>query len=166
MRHLLLILTAEVLVAAPPQFRVENKCPATFTVTNAIPVQQTPSDPYGVPDYAAFRARITGNVRGVLVVGVPDRFVGGYQFHCRVASGFAGLADGEYDCWEENGRPVMQLRSAAPGVAAPQPFRGLAYNPTHTCPSCGRAQYIISGSGPVPGTHTHTCASCGTSWYH
>lgn len=50
-------------------------------------------------------------------------------------------------------------------VTAARPFRG-GYNPSHNCPSCGRAEYVQSGSGPVRGTHNHTCRSCGTVWYH
>lgn len=56
-------------------------------------------------------------------------------------------------------------RPAAPGVAAPQPFRGPARHAGHDCPVCGRSQYVISGPGPVPGSHTHTCAA-GHSWWH
>lgn len=57
------------------------------------------------------------------------------------------------------------VRRPAPGVAGPQPFRG-GYHAGHDCPACGRAQFVISGGGPVPGTHAHACAGCGTGWYH
>jgi hypothetical protein len=55
---------------------------------------------------------------------------------------------------------------AAPGVAAPQTFRGSAHDADHNCDRCGAAQYVVSGRGPVPGSHTHTCARCGHSWWH
>jgi len=54
--------------------------------------------------------------------------------------------------------------AAAPGVAAPQTFRGSDYHPPHDCPVCGRAQYVISGFNP-DGTHNHTC-SAGHTWRH
>ena len=55
-------------------------------------------------------------------------------------------------------------RPAAPGVAAPQPFRG-GVHAGHNCPSCGTAEYRVAGFNR-DGTHTHTCPRCGTSWRH
>lgn len=57
---------------------------------------------------------------------------------------------------------------AGRGVPAPTfPGRaGLQYDPDHNCDRCGSAQYVWSGSGPVPGSHTHTCSRCGHTWYH
>jgi predicted Zn finger-like uncharacterized protein len=43
--------------------------------------------------------------------------------------------------------------------------RGLRFNSSHQCPTCGASQYVVSGRGPG-NTHTHTCSRCGTSWYH
>jgi hypothetical protein len=52
------------------------------------------------------------------------------------------------------------------GVAAPAvgTFRGSDYHPSHDCPVCNRAQYVISGFNP-DGTHNHTC-SAGHTWRH
>ena len=59
------------------------------------------------------------------------------------------------------------LSKAVPAVTAPQPFRSaIQYNPSHTCNQCGHSQFVINGSGPVPGSHTHTCGHCGNTWFH
>jgi hypothetical protein len=76
-------------------------------------------------------------------------------------AGFVG-EPGTYECFLDGGRPVMQRK----GVAAPaaSPFRGSDYHPSHDCPVCNRAQYVISGFNP-DGTHNHTC-SAGHTWRH
>lgn len=55
---------------------------------------------------------------------------------------------------------------AAPAVAAPRGFRSGDYNADHTCPNCGRQQWVVqSGRANSPG-HTHQCPSCRTVWWH
>jgi len=76
-------------------------------------------------------------------------------------AGFPGER-GAYRCWLENGTPVMQRKGVA--VTTAQPFRGSDYHPSHNCPVCNRAQYVISGFNP-DGTHNHTC-SAGHTWRH
>ena len=145
--------------AEPQQFVVENKTVPAFTVTNRV----ANPDPYGITDYAYFHQLVVAGIRGVLVVGIEDRHVGTYAYHCRVPSGFGGLSDGEYDCFLFNGRPAMEKRGEVkPSVASP--FRS-GFHAGHDCPVCGRSQYVISGRGPVPGSHTHTCAA-GHTWWH
>jgi hypothetical protein len=151
-----------------PAFTVENKIPSAFVVVNKV--KDANRDPYGVKDYTEFYKQVEIGP-GVLVVGIPDRFVGTYWVHCRVPSGFGGLADGEYLCKLEGGRHVIQpfkwSVDATPEVVAKSTFRqsGIPFNASHNCPVCGRAQYVISGSGPVAGSHTHTCAA-GHTWWH
>lgn len=53
---------------------------------------------------------------------------------------------------------------AAPAVAATT-FRNGSYHAGHSCPSCGRTQFVIE-SGRKGGTHTHRCAADGTVWFH
>lgn len=55
------------------------------------------------------------------------------------------------------------LKGEVKPVAASS-FRG-GFNASHSCPVCGRSQYVVSGRGPVPGSHTHTCAA-GHTWWH
>jgi len=88
--------------------------------------QQTPpvvvTDPYGFLDYQDFYDRIKQGYRGVLVVGTPDNFVGTYVLHCRVATGFEGLANGEYDYWMDGGQMVRlprQQEVSRPAVKKP-----------------------------------------------
>jgi hypothetical protein len=82
------------------------------------PTPAIKQDPYRM-EYAAFHAWIRGGGRGVLVVGIPDRYVGGYETHCWVPSGFGGLRDGEYDCKVLNGNCVMTRREVAPNLGTP-----------------------------------------------
>ena len=110
---------------AEPQFQVENRVPPAFEVVNKVapqsaPVPNSPSaDPYGYTDYRAFHAAVKSSGYGVLSVGVPDRWVGTYMFHCRVPSGFEGLADGEWSYFMSDGRMWRVQRVE---VAAPRPF--------------------------------------------
>ena len=56
--------------------------------------------------------------------------------------------------------------AAAPGVAAPRPFRGgTGYHESHSCPSCGRLQFVVAGFNG-DGSHRHQCAACGQVWSH
>lgn len=75
-----------------------------------------------------------------------------------------GAQEGGWTWTNRDGGYWFRLRYAAPGVAAGT-FRA-GHNASHDCPSCGRAQFVVAGPGPRPGTHRHDCASCGTSWYH
>ena len=65
---------------------------------------------------------------------------------------------------------VVPRTAPAPGVAAPQVFRGVqvgpARDPDHQCDRCGASQYVVAGPGPIPGTHTHRCPRCGNVWFH
>ncbi len=57
----------------------------------------TPHDPWGRDTFSEFyRLTDVTRVPGLLTVGVPDRHIGGGLPHCRVASGYGGLSDGEY----------------------------------------------------------------------
>lgn len=89
-------------------------------VVPVLPKSDT-TDPLRIDDYAAFVARIRTGQRGVLVVGIEDRWVNTYQIHCRVDS-LDGFAPGNYDCWLDSttGIPKMQLRKET--GAKPVPF--------------------------------------------
>lgn len=100
-------------------------------VVRNTPSARTQYDPYRFDTYAEFRDMIvrTGEwyyrhdeytpVLGALFVGVPDTAVGTYELHCRVPSGFGGLADGVYDCRynpADPANPVMELRRPMPAL--------------------------------------------------
>lgn len=85
-------------------------------------VKSSLPDPYGYTDYNKFREAVNDGVRGKLVVGIEDKYVNTYTTHCRVPSGFEGLADGEYDCYEENGRAMMLQTVFQRKVADTIPF--------------------------------------------
>lgn len=53
---------------------------------------------------------------------------------------------------------------AAPVVAA-RTFRNGDYHASHSCPVCGRSQFVIH-SGSKGGGHTHQCRYDGTVWRH
>jgi predicted RNA-binding Zn-ribbon protein involved in translation (DUF1610 family) len=54
----------------------------------------------------------------------------------------------------------------APAVAVKKGFQSGNYNADHTCPNCGRQQWVVqSGRANAPG-HTHRCPSCSTQWWH
>lgn len=42
----------------------------------------------------------------------------------------------------------------------------LQYHAGHRCPQCGTSQTIVSGAGPIAGSHTHRCPRCNTEWFH
>ena len=93
----------------------------------ALPIVQpstgTKYDPYKIVKYAEFHTWVKGGGRGVLVVGVKDRYVGTYETHCWVPSGFGGLRDGEYDCFYADGDNRMSSRKAVvPEVTSSVPF--------------------------------------------
>lgn len=96
-----------------PQFTVTNRCvqEPKFTVEN-----KTAYDPYGV-SYEKLREHVLRGHRGILTVGGTDRHVGTYQTHAHVPSGFHGIADGEYECYLENGKAMMRPVASAQGVA-------------------------------------------------
>jgi hypothetical protein len=63
---------------------------------------------------------------------------------------------------------LFPATSAAAEVPAVRPFRDVAapvWNSSHVCPTCGRAQYRVSGYN-ADGSHDHTCAVDGTTWRH
>ncbi len=87
-----------------------------------VAAPNAPGDPYGVADYGEFYRRIADGNPGRLAVGVPDPWVGTYHLHCRVPSGFRGLADGEYACAAVNGVPQMKpVTQSVPVAAKPVP---------------------------------------------
>lgn len=142
---------------APPAFTVENRATPTFTVKNtATPTPKSSRyDPYGFADYGEFLKAVTraGRHKGrfVLVVGGKDRYVGTYQEHCRVPSGFRGLADGEYDAYLLNGVPVLELRPT-PGVSAPPPFAPPGGSITGgSKDTSARTVGMCPSPGPAPG---------------
>jgi hypothetical protein len=90
----------------------------------ALPkVDPAPGDPYGSSSYAEFQSKIARGMRGVLVIGIPDKWFQSYQLHYRVESGtFPGWPDGDYDCWLDSrtGELKMQPRKeVAPKSAVP-----------------------------------------------
>ena len=123
----------------PPAFAVTNKVPP-FVVVNKVGPKPA------APTYADILARVQRGGTVEFVAPLP---------------GFPG-EPGAYRAWMENGTPVMQRKGVA--VTTAQPFRGSDYHPSHDCPVCGRAQYVISGFNP-DGTHNHTC-SAGHTWRH
>lgn len=92
-------------------------------------------DPYGYANYSDFLEQIKVGIRGVLVIGIADQWVATYKMHCRVESGFGGLANGEYDCWMQDGKAVMELRKAV--AAKPRPFRQAPTTPAIRAPTAG-----------------------------
>ncbi len=105
--------------AEPEQYEVVNKTAPAFTVMNRVKPAAQP-DPYGYPDYAEFHRLIVAGLRGILVVGVPDRHVGTYVYHCRVPTGFGGLSDGEYDARAVNGVATLERREEVSRPAFPK----------------------------------------------
>ena len=116
--------------------------PAEFRAFDPPAAQVAPA----APTYADVLARVRRGETVEFVAPLP---------------GFPG-EPGAYRCWLENGTPVMQRKGVAATTA--QPFRGSNYHPSHNCPVCNRAQYVISGFNP-DGTHNHTC-SAGHTWRH
>lgn len=107
--------------ADTPAFTVENKVPP-FTIENKAREPDPPGDPYKVADYGAFY-QLVANGRegffGVLVVGPVDHSPS-YRPYCRVASGFGGLADGEWRCFPyKGGAAIEPLKGAG---QSPRPF--------------------------------------------
>lgn len=66
--------------------------------------------------------------------------------------------------WVERGPDGVYRQVSGSGGAAAPTFRGDRYNASHTCPECGRSQFVVSGSRPGGG-HYHTCAA-GHTWWH
>ena len=52
-------------------------------------------------------------------------------------------------------------------VEVPVPvFRSsVQFHAGHSCPGCGRSQFVVAGWNR-DGTHTHVCPACGTGWRH
>lgn len=70
--------------------------------------------------------------KGIVLVGVADRYVESYQVHTVVPSGFGGFADGEYECFLYNGVPAMQLREAVSPKASPFTMPATGVRPAAT----------------------------------
>lgn len=143
---------------------------------------------------ALIRSQQTG-VPVVTFVGVPKRDIPGAlvvsvgELADGTKSAIVVSKDGKSGEWFPPNMTTKALRQAAgldqPSALPFDPFassnqrstaqagadrrddanRGLRFNPSHQCPSCGSSQYVISGRGPG-NSHTHTCPRCGQSWYH
>ncbi len=98
----------------------------------------TPHDPWGYSSFGDFQ-KATANVRGVLVIGVPDRHVGGGTPHHRVSSGFQGLADGEYSFVQ------YKVENKVPGREPGFVVVNKTKTPCPNCTSCTDCK--CSGSG-------------------
>jgi hypothetical protein len=103
-------------IGAPPDDELGRAAVAVEVAKLALskPTPAIKQDPYRM-EYPAFHAWIRSGGRGVLVVGITDRYVGSYETHCWVPSGFGGLRDGEYDCFGKN--EMTPRKGAAPEVA-------------------------------------------------
>lgn len=60
---------------------------------------------------------------------------------------------------------AVKNRIAAPEVAAKPTFQNGSYHASHSCPVCGRSQFVIY-TGSKGRTHTHRCQFDGTIWSH
>lgn len=67
--------------------------------------------------------------------------------------------------WMERGPDGIYRQVSGPGGAAPQTFRSAGYHAGHSCPQCGRNQFVVDGFNS-DGTHNHRCAYDGTVWRH
>jgi predicted RNA-binding Zn-ribbon protein involved in translation (DUF1610 family) len=68
--------------------------------------------------------------------------------------------------WQKVGDgPWKLVKLPDPAVSGVTPFPSGSRHDGHSCPSCGRAQYVVSGFN-ADGTHSHTCPSCGRVWKH
>ena len=88
--------------------------------TGEGPNPHTPYDPYGHGTYESFRKAVEAGGKGILIVGIADKYVGGSTVHCWVKTGWEGFADGEYDCFILNGKAVMEPRKEGKPVAVPK----------------------------------------------
>lgn len=69
------------------------------------------ADPYGI-SYATAFAKASQGQTVIIVVGLPDRFVGTFQWHARVER-LPGYAPGEYVTSRINGKPYLSLNVPA-----------------------------------------------------
>lgn len=122
-------------------------------VTASVSLAQCPScpgpvcpatDPFNVT-YASLVGHVQTGARGILVVGLPDRWSGTAQLHATVPAGFAGLATGEYECYKgPDGRAWMRLNvpqqiplaSACDCCKPTCTCKPGAYNPDCRCYPC------------------------------
>jgi hypothetical protein len=74
----------------------------------------------------------------------------------------------EWQRWPGENWKLVKV-TAAPGVAAPQPFRGtadLGKRPgLHHCPVCGVECTVQTGDGPARNSHYHECPGH-ARWWH
>lgn len=129
--------------------------------------------------YQEALACVRAGVRVVLAVGVKpldDSHFYGVPVYA-VGDPPKGAEPGHYQTTMQDGKPAW-FRSgsdqwtpaparAAPGVAAPRPFRrtSAGHDPDHQCDRCGASQYVVSGFN-ADGTHNHRCPACGNVWRH
>jgi hypothetical protein len=111
----------------------DGDCPSRCPVASGVVVQPSVFDPYGFPSYEKFLESVKLGIGGVLSIGITDRWVGKYQTHYRVESGFGGFPDGEYDCWLQNGKPVMRLHPTSAPVQTYQPAPQYYYPAFQAC---------------------------------
>lgn len=138
---------------AEPQFVVENKTTPTFQVVNkATPTCFNCTNSCCGDDCTCFGGQYYC-ADGKCPIDLTKPAPVGYQWQRR-----------QGEDWK-----LVKLE-AAPVVAAQQPFQGLVYNPTHTCPQCGYTSPAGTGTwivqGYTAGGHIHACPRCGTRWYH
>lgn len=100
--------------------------PVRDTLKAPFPPRELPADtlkapPRVPPEYAAARAEVLDGRAVVLVVGESTPWPAEYTFRRRIPS-FEAVPDGVYDCWLENGVPVMRRRPGPPVQFAPFPL--------------------------------------------
>jgi len=124
------------------------------------------ADPYEFDNYPDFRTAVRASGKGVLVVGVPDRYTGTSTVHCRVESGFRGYADGEWDFWVE-GKDVWvraKPKEVKPNLASPfaviPSIRDTPAQPVATSP---RRDKGPGSSAGTPGTASTSTVAHGAA---
>lgn len=168
--HVVLFLAAVADAAPPTEAEKEReRVRVAIEIARArapviVPPKSDPGDPLRIDDYAAFVARIRTGQRGVLVVGIPDKWAQSYQLHCHVESGFGGLADGDWDAWLDSrtNTPVLQPRKAAktPEVVRPPiPFSdstGITIAPAKSGTEASTSGVVMSSPPRTSSTATVT----------
>jgi hypothetical protein len=130
-------------IGAPPKAP-----PVALSRAPAVTIDDRAGDPYGYASYDDFYRAVASGIKGVLVVGIEDRYVQSYTAHYRVPSGFGGFTDGEYDCYPENGVPQMQPRKAVSPKAS-----GKSGGPVTTdAPNAATSPRPAVGTSPSSGT--------------
>lgn len=74
------------------------------------------------------------------------------------------LSDGVYEKGDDGTfRKISD--GGAPGVVPAKNFQSGQRHAGHTCPACGRSQFVVASSNR-DGTHNHRCPYDGTVWSH